>query len=78
MKENKSSQQNQGCLASLLSLVGIKTETQKPSDLSVEYLPADPDPLPYRLRDDFLSPAEKSFYLVIKGMMGNVFNVSSG
>lgn len=61
MKQNPASQQNQGCLASLLALVGIK--------------PADPDPLPYRLRDDFLSPAEKSFYLVIKGMMGNFFTI---
>jgi hypothetical protein len=75
MKQNPSSQQNQGCLASLLGLIGIKPGTPKPSDLSVEYLPADPDPLPYRLRDDFLSPAEKSFYLVIKGMMGNFFTI---
>lgn len=75
MKQNPSSQQNQGCLASLLSLIGIKPGAPKSSDLSVEYLPADPDPLPYRLRDDFLSPAEKSFYLVIKGMMGNFFTI---
>ena len=75
MKQNSSSPQNQGCLASLLALVGIKSGSPKPSDLSVEYLPADPDPLPYRLRDDFLSPAEKSFYLVIKGMMGHVFTI---
>lgn len=77
MKQTSPSQQNQGCLASLLALVGIKPGSPKPSDLSVEYLPADPDPdpLPYRLRDDFLSPAEKSFYHVIKGMMGNYFTI---
>jgi Protein of unknown function (DUF2726)/Topoisomerase DNA binding C4 zinc finger len=75
MKQNLSSPQNPGCLASLLALVGIKTGSRKPSDLSVEYLPADPDPLPYRLRDDFLSLAEKSFYQVIKGMMGNYFTI---
>ncbi len=77
MKQNPSSQPNQGCLASLLGLFGIKPSSPKPSDLSVEYLPADPDPdpLPYRLRDDFLSPAEKSFYQVIKGMMGNYFTI---
>lgn len=75
MKENQPSQQKQGCLASLLGLIGIKLNTSKPSDISVEYLPPDPDPLPYRLRDDFLSPAEKSFYQVIKGMMGNFFTI---
>jgi Protein of unknown function (DUF2726)/Topoisomerase DNA binding C4 zinc finger len=75
MKQNPPSQQNQGCLASLLALIGIKPSSPKSSDLSVEYLPADPDPLPYRLRDDFLSPAEKSFFQVIKGMMGNYFTI---
>ena len=75
MERNSSPQQNQGCLASLLSLFGIKPGSPKSSDLSVDYLPEDPDPLPYRLRDDFLSPAEKSFYLVVKGMMGNSFTI---
>ncbi len=28
-------------------------------------------PLPYRLRDDFLSPAERSFYQVLKGAVGS-------
>ncbi|HEX7654570.1 MAG TPA: DUF2726 domain-containing protein [Verrucomicrobiae bacterium] len=27
--------------------------------------------LPFRLRDDFLSPAESSFYLVLKGVLGD-------
>lgn len=75
MKENQPSPQKQGCLVSLLGLIGIKRNKTKPSDISVEYLPPDPDPLPYRLRDDFLSPAEKSFYQVIKGMMGNFFTI---
>lgn len=75
MKQNPSSQQNQGCLASLLALIGIRPGSPKTSDLSVEYLPADSDPLPYRLRDDFLSPPEKSFYQVIKGMTGNYFTI---
>ncbi len=77
MKQNLSSSHNQGCLAALLGWIGIKPSSPKPSDLSVEYLPADPDPdpLPYRLRDDFLSPAEKSFYQVIKGMMGTYFTI---
>ncbi len=74
MKQHLSSQ-NQGCLAALLGWIGIKPSSPKPSDPSVEYLPADPDPLPYRLRDDFLSPAEKSFYQVIKGMIGNYLTI---
>ena len=75
MKQNPSSQQNQGCLASLLALFGIRLGSPKPSDLTGERLTADPDPFPYRLRDDFLSPAEKSFYFVIKSMMGNYFTI---
>ena len=75
MKQTPSSQQKPGCLASLLGLIGIKLSGPKPAELSTESLPADPDPLPYRLRDDFLSPAEKSFYQVIKGMVGNYFTI---
>jgi predicted RNA-binding Zn-ribbon protein involved in translation (DUF1610 family) len=75
MKQNPPPQQKQGCLTSLLALIGIKTGSPKSPDLSAEHLPADPDPLPYRLRDDFLSPAEKSFYQVIKGMVGNYFTI---
>jgi hypothetical protein len=33
------------------------------------------DTFPYRLRDDFLSPAEHSFYLVLKNMMGEHFTI---
>jgi hypothetical protein len=32
--------------------------------------PPAPEPLPYRLRDDFLSRAEASFYRVLKGVVG--------
>ena len=75
MKQNSSSQQKPGCLALLLGLVGIKLSGPKPAELSTESLPTDPDPLPYRLRDDFLSPAEISFYQVIKTMVGNYFTI---
>lgn len=67
--------QNSGCSAWLATLFGQETATKKPGDVQVEYLPADPEPLPYRMRDDFLSSAEKSFYHVIKGMMGNTFTI---
>jgi hypothetical protein len=53
--------QNQGCLTALLRLLGIKREA-KPTSADV--------PLPYRIRDDFLSPAEMSFYRVIMSIVG--------
>jgi hypothetical protein len=57
---------NKGCLGSLLAMLGLTKKT--------EYAPAetqepDPEPLPYRLRDDFLSPAEKSFYHVARSTL---------
>jgi hypothetical protein len=53
--------QNQGCLTAFLRLFGIRQETQP--------VPANV-PLPYRIRDDFLSPAERSFYHVIMSIVG--------
>lgn len=46
-----------GCLTALLRLLGIR--------LSGPTTPAEDD-LPYRLRDDFLSPAELSFFRVLQ------------
>lgn len=53
--------QNQGCLTALLRLLGIGKKVQP--------APAH-EPLPYRIRDDFLSPAEMSFYHVIISIVG--------
>jgi len=53
--------QNQGCLA-FLRLLGIKSKTQPTLA---------PERLPYRIRDDFLSPAEMSFYHVITSVAGS-------
>jgi len=47
--------QNPGCLGALLRLFAPKIL---------------PETLPYRIRDDFLSPAEASFYHVLKSMLG--------
>jgi len=44
-----------GCLGAVLRLFGI--------DLGASHATA--EPLPYRLRDDFLSPAERSFYAAL-------------
>jgi hypothetical protein len=52
-----------GCLAPFLKLFGIK-----PAEV-VEDAPAD-QPLPYRVSDDFLSPAELSFYRVLSLAVG--------
>lgn len=52
-----------GCLGAILVLLGISKKE-----------PADGEgtsgPLPYRLRDDFLSPAELSFYRVLRDVVG--------
>ena len=49
----------QGCLAAILALFGIHLG------------PARAKELPYRQRDDFLSPAEFSFYRVLCGVVGD-------
>ncbi len=46
-----------GCLAAILRLFGIELGGS---------VTAKPEELPYRLRDDFLSPAELSFYRVLR------------
>lgn len=43
--------QNPGCLGAILRLLGVGTPPASPADA-----------FPYRLRDDYLSPAELSFY----------------
>jgi Protein of unknown function (DUF2726)/Topoisomerase DNA binding C4 zinc finger len=60
---------NPGCLDSILGLFRPKP---KSSDVVTIDLPSDEEEetFPYRLRDDFLSPAEHSFYLVLKNMLG--------
>lgn len=51
----------QGCLAAVLSLFGIRLGEVAPVAES----------LPYRQRDDFLSPAELSFYRVLAAAVGS-------
>ena len=56
---------NPGCLTSFLGLFrGSKKETL-------------PEALPYRLRDDFLSPAEFSFYKVLLSLVGTRLTIQS-
>jgi hypothetical protein len=49
--------QNPGCLAAILRIFGLGKRN--------------PEKLPYRLRDDFLSSAEASFFRVLKTMLGD-------
>lgn len=51
-----------GCLTTVLSLLGLGG---KRGVSPGEDIPVGPDRLPYRLRDDFLSSAELSFYKVL-------------
>jgi len=51
-----------GCLAAVLSLFRSKKSNQ-------------PEALPYRLRDDFLSPAEYSFYRMLSSSVNPRFTV---
>jgi len=60
-----SSNNNPGCLGSILSLFGITKNYQE----------AEVDGFPFRLRDDFLSPAEKSFYQVVKNILGDQYTI---
>jgi hypothetical protein len=67
MNGNPAPNENPGCIGRLLALLGIKPGS------SFEELPA--ARLPYRLRDDFLSQSEHSFFLVLRQMMGDYFTV---
>jgi hypothetical protein len=53
--------ENSGCLAALLGWLGLAPKQKQGDDLS----------LPYHLRDDFLSPAEISFYHVLQNIVGD-------
>jgi hypothetical protein len=55
----------QGCLTAILRLFGIKLSKPAVGD----------EALPYRLRDDFLSPAELSFYQVVRSAVGDRYAV---
>jgi len=57
-----------GCLAAILSLFGIRL---RGPDASIFDPAASSTELPYRLRDDFLSAAERSFYQVLTNVVGN-------
>ena len=55
-----------GCLASILRMFGLGKQ-----DAGISVRQLEPETLPYRLRDDFLSRAEASFFKVLKTMIGD-------
>jgi hypothetical protein len=59
--------ERKGCRTVILNLLGIK-ERSRPEEPQEENLP-------YRLRDDFLSPSEASFYRVLKQAVADQFLV---
>lgn len=70
--------ENPGCLKAIINLFGGKKEPQQyavPSEstpvASVETILEEPvEELPYRLRDDFLTPSEFSFYKILSTIVG--------
>lgn len=69
---------NPGCLAGLLNVfLPPPKPARRSAPAAVPFAPAapvsqvasEPEIYPYRLRDDFLSPAEASFYRVVKSML---------
>lgn len=54
---------NQGCLGWLLSLLGIQLGEKEDDGKELDHYP-------FRLRDDFLSRAELSFYLTVQNHVG--------
>jgi very-short-patch-repair endonuclease len=58
-------EERKGCLAAILSLFGFSRSSRP--------LPPMVGKLPYLLRDDFLSPAEASFYRVLITAVGDQF-----
>lgn len=57
---------NSGCLPKFLRFLGLRSQPQAAAPA-----PVTPEGLPYRQRDDFLSPAEASFYRVLKSVAGD-------
>ncbi len=68
--------EKQGCLSVIFPFLGRKTtktvftaSSYKTPDEPASIVEADiPEVLPYRVRDDFLSPAEFSFYKILSSL----------
>jgi hypothetical protein len=67
MTARKDNRDQPGCLGMILGWLGLSHRALRSA--------GQVEGLPYRMRDDFLSPAEHSFYLVLRQMMGEYFTV---
>jgi len=63
--------QNSGCLSAILQF--FKPKKKRPKYTVTVVPPEEVEELPYHIRDDFLSPAETSFFQVLRTMMGDHF-----
>ena len=68
--------ESRGCLSVLFPFLRQKQASQEEYEQALQVKPA-PEVSPYRLRDDFLSPAELSFYKVLSAALGEGFVVQS-
>jgi len=71
----RTKKKNQGCLSALFDLLANLIKRGEPESGIVGNEPDFSKPLPFRLRDDFLSTAEHSFYMVLKSMMSSYFTI---
>jgi hypothetical protein len=68
-----SSNNNSGCLSAILKTIGLKPYTK--DDYTIEY--TEEEILPYRIRDNFLSPAELKFYHELKSIVSPLITILS-
>ena len=77
--------QKQGCLSIIFPFLGRKTtktifkasDYNSSNDSISAVQPTAPEILPYRVRDDFLSPAEFSFYKILSSLGGTRLTIQS-
>lgn len=72
---NKASSDKSGCVGLLLKLFGIEPSTARPKTFPELSFGLQDEPLPFRLRDDFLSAAEISFYYILLSAVGDRLTV---
>lgn len=59
------SQEKSGCLFVLFHLLGLMPDREAAAEVEEPIAEAELVELPYRIRDDFLSPAERTFYAAL-------------
>jgi hypothetical protein len=72
---SKASSDKSGCLGVVLRLIGIEASAAGPKSFPQLPFGLDNEPLPFRLRDDFLSAAEISFYHILLSTVGDSLTV---